>query len=202
MSLFSSQKNRTKIEEIFEEYCIVGVNGVGYIVYCSGSFLRSLDKAQQVSIFIHTILKDGMPYLYGFSEIYEQEIFILLISVQGVGAKMAIHVMDDISSDQLIEAIQQEDVKAFKHIPGVGPKIANRIINELKSNKKFLSTILNSKISTSNSYQIKQDAISALVNLGFKRTDVTSAVDEILRDSIEEVTIENIIRFAIAKLAK
>ena len=196
-------KLKGKIENIFEDHCLVDVSGVCYIVYCSAHCLQNISLGDDVSLFIHTMIKDEMPLLYGFVKFSEKELFVLLTSVQGVGGRMAINLISEIDHMNLIRAIQQENAKVLQQVSGVGPKIALRVVNELKSNKKFFAKYaseVTADANDDNAYQIRQDAISALVNLGFKKADVTVAVENLLKDNVAD--LEFIIRSCISKLSR
>ncbi len=195
-------KLKGKIENIFDDHCLVDVSGVCYIVHCSIHCLNKISLGEDVSLFIHTMVKDEMPILYGFVEFAERELFIILTSVQGVGGKMAMNLIGEVDHMNLIRAIQQENAKVLQQVSGVGPKIALRIVNELKSNKKFFAKYASemSVDANNNTYQLKQDAISALVNLGFKKVDVVTSVDQLVKDGINE--LESIIKSCITKLSR
>jgi Holliday junction DNA helicase RuvA len=194
-----------KIENIFEDHCFIDVCGVCYIVYCTNNYLKSLNLGQEVSVFIHTMTKDEMPILYGFEALAERELFILLTSVQGVGGRMGIALIGEIEHIQLVKAIQQENPKVLQQVSGVGSKIALRIINELKNNKRFFVNYVNlNEINTTITdvtFQLKQDAISALVNLGFRKADVMNAVEVIIKTS-DKISLEEIIKDCIIKLSR
>jgi Holliday junction DNA helicase RuvA len=187
------------VENIFDDHLLIDVNGVCYIVFCTAKLLQNLSLAEKISIFIHTMQKDEMPTLYGFREYQEKELFLLLTSVQGVGGRMGIALIGEIDPLMLISAIQQENPKILQQVSGIGAKIAVRIINELKSNKRFFTTGY-AYLSDSN-YHLKQDAISALVNLGFKKSDVIAAVEYYIKYNTA-LDLELIIRNSIAQLNK
>lgn len=198
-------KLKGKIENIFEDHCFIDIGGVCYIVNCPNNYLKSLNLGKEVSLFIHTMTKDEMPILYGFEEPTERELFVLLTSVQGVGGRMGIGLIGEIEHIQLVKAIQQENPKTLQQVSGVGSKIALRIINELKNNKKFFANyVYLNEINVTAidiTYQLKQDAVSALVNLGFRKADVMSAVEMIIKTS-EPLNLEEIIKDCIAKLSR
>ena len=184
------------LENIFDDNLLINVNGVCYIVFSTAKLLRNLFLGEEISLFIHTMQKDGMLTLYGFREYQEKELFILLTSVQGVGGRMGIVLIGELDHQMLVTAIQQENPKILQQVSGIGAKIAVRIINELKSNKKFFASY--ATISDSH-YNLKQDAISALVNLGFNKGDVISAVEYSLKHNTD---LELIIRNCITRLNK
>lgn len=195
-------KLKGRVEYIFEDHCFLDISGVYYKVHCTASCIFKISLGDDVAFFIHTMLKDEIPVLYGFVEFAERELFILLTSVQGVGAKMAMKIISDVDHVYLIKAIQHENPVVLQQVSGVGHKIAVRIINELRANKKFFARYIGGVNITGNSdtNQLKQDAISALVNLGFRKVEVTSAVDELIKDDVSD--LESIIRDCISKLSR
>lgn len=196
-------KIKGRVEHLFDDHCFIEVSGICYVVFCSSSCLKCLTLGQNVSFFIHTMVKDDLQVLFGFESNLERELFILLTSIQGVGGKMAINLLGEIAHDHLIKAIQQENPKVLQQVSGIGSKIALRIINELKGNKKLFSYYVHDMTATpASNYDLKQDALSALMNLGFKRADVSYCVDNVFKELGEEATLEVIIRNCISKLTK
>jgi Holliday junction DNA helicase RuvA len=195
-------KLKGRVEYIFEDHCFLEISGVYYTVYCTASCIFKTSLGDDISFFIHTMLKDQIPVLYGFVEFAERELFVLLTSIQGVGPKMAMKLISEVDHVYLIRAIQQENPVPLHQVSGVGPKIAVRIISELRSNKKFFAKYV-SGVTTAkkdDTYQLKQDAISALINMGFRRVDVTNAVDQLIKDDVSD--LESIIRDCISKLSR
>jgi Holliday junction DNA helicase RuvA len=191
-------KLKGKVENIFDDHLLLDICGVCYIVFSTVKLLKEISIGEDISLFIHTMQKDEMPVLYGFQDYQEKELFVLLTSVQGVGGRMGIALIGEIEHSMLVVAIQQENPKILQQVSGIGAKIAIRIINELKSNKKFFSGYVNI---SDDSYQLKQDAVSALVNLGFRKADVLSIVDTYMKNN-KITDIELIIRDCISRLNK
>ena len=189
------------VENLFEDHLLININGICYIVYCSSKLLNQMQENQNVALFTHTMLKDEIPVMYGFEQHREKELFLLLTSVQGVGGKMAINIISEIDIINIVHAIQQENPKVFQQVNGVGTKIALRIINELKSNKRFFASYSNIH-TIDESLSIKQDAISALVNLGFKKSTVISVVEQFLNESNEKNNLETIIKNCISNMTR
>lgn len=186
------------VENIFDEYLLIDINGICYIVFCTAKLLHNVSLGEKISLFIHTMQKDEMPTLYGFKDYQEKELFILLTSVQGVGGRVGIGLIGEIDHQMLVTAIKEENPKILQQVSGIGAKIATRIINELKSNKKLFASYT---IISDNNYSIKQDAISALVNLGFKKVDVIATVEYYLKN-YTTIDLELIIRNCITQLNK
>ena len=195
-------KLKGRVENVFDDHCFVDISGVCYTVYCTASCIFKISLGDDVAFFIHTMIKDEIPVLYGFIEFAEKELFVLLTSVQGVGGKMAMNLISEVDHVHLIRAIQHENANALQQVSGVGPKIAVRIVNELRSNKKFFAKYVSGVTisENNNTYQLKQDAISALVNMGFKKLEVSAAVDELIKDDVSD--LESIIRDCISKLSR
>ena len=189
-------KLKGKVENIFDDHFLLDVSGVCYIVFSTAKLLREISIGNDISVFISTMQKDEMPVLYGFREYQEKELFMLLTSVQGVGGRMGIAIIGEIDHSMLFSAIQQENPKILQQVSGIGAKIAIRIINELKSNKKFFSGYV-----ADGHYNLKQDAMSALINLGFKKGDVMSAVESYLKNNTT-ADLESTIRNCISMLNK
>jgi len=186
------------IEDIYDDHLLIDVNGIYYIVFCTTKLLHSSSPCDKISIFIHSMEKDNILTLYGFLDYQQKEIFILLTSVQGVGARMGIAIIGEMDHLALLTAIKEENPKILQQVSGIGTKIATRIINELKSNKKlFINYISTSE----NQHNVKHDAMSALVNLGFKRADVIITIEYYLKHNTD-TELESIIRNCITQLNK
>ncbi len=222
-------KLKGNIENIFEDHCLIDVKGVCYMVYCTTSILHQLVIGSNTSLFIHTMIKDDLQLLYGFAHCYEKTLFMFLTLVQGVGGKMALALIDELGCIGIIEAIQQENRQILQRVSGIGNKIAVRIINELRNNKAFLhyhmsniallresDTHANSatSISTIGTFGIQydntiNDATSALMNLGFKKSDITQIINDITQSQCVDkscdkkiLTLEELIRISMTKLFK
>ena len=122
-----------KVDRTGEGFIIIDVNGVGYLVFCSSRTLSYLaDKIGEISINIETHVREDHIHLYGFASEAEQSWFRLLLTVQGVGAKVCLGILSALSPDNLIQAIASQDQNLIIKAPGVGPKLAARIIAELR----------------------------------------------------------------------
>ena len=183
-----------KIDIIGSDYLILDVGGVGYMVHASAKTLSVIgDAGSNVSLLIEMQVREDSMTLFGFASAEEQEWFKLLTSVQGVGAKVGIAILSACPADQLVMAVMSEDKNVIRQAEGVGPKLAVRIITELKDKvaKMDLGTVgtsmdavpttasAGSSVSVStegNDNQLNQDALSALVNLGYARADAYKAV--------------------------
>ena len=158
-------KLRGIIDQISEDYIIIDVSGVGYLVYCSSKVLNKLsNKGQTDEILIQTIVREDQITLYGFKEENEKYWFDLLLKVQGVGAKTAIKGLSIMTPEELEMAILSEDKTSLTRIPGIGNKGALRICSELKD--KTLNLSIQTTSSPKQNSNI-QDLISGLIGLGY-----------------------------------
>jgi len=176
---------------------IVECGGVGYFVNISLHTYARLPKDE--NIFIHTYfhVRDDIQALYGFMEEFEREVFTKLISVSGIGTSTARTLLSSLSPDQAIQAIASEDVELLKSVKGIGIKTAQRVIIDLKD--KFKDVDVNDKILTALNNTQKEEALSALETLGYKRKQSSRVVRNILLEN-KDATAETIIKLALKKL--
>ena len=184
---------------------ILDNNGLGYEVFVPLSTFYTLpdEDGQEVSLHIHTHVREDALILFGFNTILEKKIFRLLISVSGIGPKLGINILSGIGPDSLLEAIAQGDVARLQSIPGVGKKTAERISLELKD--KAQSTRSDAdlppvKMASHEDSEVRDDALSALVNLGYSSKAAGKAVDKALSGPCE-LTLETVITEALRVLA-
>jgi len=164
---------------------ILDVHGVGYLVTVSSSTLSQIQGlSENISLLVEMIVREDSMTLYGFYTSEEKSAFTLLQSVQGVGAKAAISILSVLTPDSLKQAILSSDKAMVSRADGVGPKLAQRIVNELSEKVAKLSTSIanaeNMIVSPTGSGQstISQDAVSALVNLGYPQSEAWTAVQK------------------------
>ena len=195
------------LEDIGLDSIIVDVNGVGYLVSCSQKTLSALGpKGSPVNLWIETLMRAESLQLFGFSAPAEQTCFLKLLTVQGVGARMALSLLSTFSPEELIRAIAFQDKTSLTRADGVGPKLASRLITELKDkfDKGFEGIEL--KPTTSSSLgglpSHFEDAISALVNLGYRKGDVTEVLVKERKTLPEDAALEDWIRLGLSHLAK
>ena len=184
--------------------CVVDVHGVGYrVVIPLTTFYELPEIGQPAVIHIHTHVREDAIHLYGFHVQEEREIFELMISVSGIGPKLAINVLSGITAGELIRAVTEEDLKRLTGIPGVGKKTAERMILELKDKMaKIGREILPDRTDTYRAGgEVKDDALSALVNLGYKGSAVKEAVDRIIREAQEPLALDRLLKQALRILA-
>lgn len=197
------------VDEIGEDHCVIDVNGVGYVAYCSARTLGKLEPGTATTLYIETYVREDMIRLYGFGSALEREWFRLLTgNVQGVGAKVALAVLSTLSSSELANAIALRDITMVSRAPGVGKKVAERIVTELKNKAPALAgdatgTIgLKQELGEGVAPTPVADAVSALVNLGYSRDMAANAVAAALKSAGGEADTGMLIRLGLKELAK
>ncbi len=153
------------------EYIIIDIGGVGYRLQVPLSTYYALPENGQVKLHVHTHVKEDAINLFGFSSDSEKNLFVLLLSVSGVGPKLAITTLSHIPSDELALALCQGDIPRLTAIPGIGKKSAERLVLELQDKAaKFAieGTVITNKTPQTAEEESHQDALSALINLGYK----------------------------------
>lgn len=192
------------LETVAEDFAVVDVSGVGYLVFCSGRTLANLPQpGEPVRFVVETHVREDHINLYGFAEAGERDWFRLLTSVQGVGAKVALAILSAIGSEELIQAVAAQDKTVVSRANGVGPKLAGRIVLELKDKVGGLvpSGLSASVRGAPSSGDESEDAISALVNLGFQRTDAFGAVVRAGEKIGEKAGVDDLIRVGLQELS-
>lgn len=214
-------KLRGIIDTIGEDFCIVDVNGVGYLVFASAKTLGRLARGQKAALRIETVVREDSISLFGFYDAWEKEWFSTLTKVQGVGAKVCLSILSALSPNQLSQAIAAQDKTSFTRANGVGPKLAARIVTELKD--KIVTIPLSAETNDfakgmdmdaneeTAAYEdqlearaadpnLMEDAISALVNLGYQRLEAYRAVNKAMADG-QAQDVSSVIRLALKEFA-
>ena len=193
-----------------DKFVILNVNDVGYKIYVSDKTIKKLNFDEKVSLFCDLQIKDDSIRLTGFIDEDEQNAFRILNSVQGVGTKAALSILSSLTPNELVNAIISEDKKSIIQSEGIGSRIASRIINELRSKVENL-LIDNNVLSVSSENNkildipkrddknIVDDAVSALVNLGYSKTDSYITVREIVNND-DNKNLSEIITSSLKKL--
>ena len=194
---------------------VIDVHGIGYVVYVTEKTARSLTLENQsgdISLYSELIVKEDLLQLVGFLTQTEKDWFNLLRSVQGIGAKVALTILNTLDTDELLRAIRVKNELAFSSVSGIGPRMAQRLVVELSGRKDLiaLEDEETSEIKDESSEQtigiikrkeIQQDALSALQNLGFKPTEAKSAIDKILtQKDLNDASL--LVKEALRSLAK
>jgi holliday junction DNA helicase RuvA len=202
-----------KLKGIIDSYgqdnVILDVNGVGYLVHCSARTLQELPPAGQVAtLSIETYVREDQIRLFGFMTDVEREWFRLLQTVQGVGAKVALAVLGTLKPADLASAIAMRDKAMVARTPGVGPKVAERIVTELKDKAPAYAEVDPALVRLSGALEDKRapqplsDAVSALVNLGYGQPQAAAAVAAAARSAGEGAEVRTLIRLGLKELAK
>lgn len=196
-------KIKGTIDHVDQNHVIVDVSGVGYIIYCSFKSLSRVNAGDKVEFFIETHVREDHINLYGFMSQYEKSCFLKLITVKGVGPKMALQILGSLEPNQIYLAISLKDAAVFSNVHGVGPKILSRIFTELKDIKHGLDHSSTSSINdiSSGFNLLKTDAISALINLGINKSDAYSVVSDILENQ-KDVDLNKLIKLSLHAMAK
>jgi Holliday junction DNA helicase RuvA len=196
-----------KIDSVSGSHVILDVNGVGYVVACSVRTLRFIGAVGQAAVLrIETQVREDAINLFGFADTAEQDWFRLLTTVQGVGAKVALAILGSVSPEQLAQAIAAQDKAALTQADGVGPKLALRLVTELKDKiPAFLTSAV--RVTSSNATpaafppSLAGDALSALINLGYRRAEAFAAVSFVCARN-PAAKLDEIIRLSLGELSK
>ena len=197
---------RGRISEKHPNRIIVDVNGVGYDVFVPLSTFYGLgDPGDDIALRIHTHVREDALTLYGFATLLEQELFERLIGVSGIGPKVALAVLSGIEPQELIRAIERSDLARLTAIPGVGKKTSERIVLELKDRlPRGQIAVAAAGAAAPDVPVVRDDVLSALVNLGYHRPLAEKAVDAALKTlgSSPDAGFERMLKQALRELAK
>jgi len=197
------------IDSYGEDFIVLDVNGVGYLVQCSARTLQELPGvAQPATLSIETHVREDQIKLFGFVTDVEREWFRLLQTVQGVGAKVALSVLSTLKPAELASAIAVRDKAMVARTPGVGPKVAERIVTELKDKAPAYASVDPAVIRLSGAVEHRRapqpivDAVSALINLGYGQPQAAAAIAAAARSAGEGADTARLIRLGLKELAK
>ncbi|MBX7200720.1 MAG: Holliday junction branch migration protein RuvA [Rhodospirillaceae bacterium] len=195
-------KLRGRVDQVGEDFAVIDVGGVGYLVFAGARTLAALAVGEAAELAIETHVREDHIHLYGFSAASEREMFRTLMTVQGVGAKVALAILSALSAQQIAQAIVSGDQGVFKRASGVGPKLAARLVAELKDKIAGFSMVAplakpakGGPVPTG-----AEDAVSALVNLGYARMDAFGAVTRTLANAGGTMPLPALIRAALKEL--
>ena len=192
------------IDEIGEGWIILNVNGVGYMVFCSQKTINNCPiKYSEYTLYIETHVREDHFHLYGFENFIEQQWFRILLSVQGVGAKVALAIQYYFDPSKLSKLISEQNKTAFTEVSGIGAKLAQRIVNELKD--KVPSDLISQTISGDNlELDVGEDLVnaeSALINLGFRKRDIDQVLAKLYNEQ-ESIEFEDLIKESLKRTNK
>ena len=186
-------------------HVIVDVQGVGYRVFIPLTTFYELPEAGQIiTLHVHTNVKQDAINLFGFYTVQERDLFQLMISVSGIGPKMSMNILSGISAQELLRAISGGNVGKLVNIPGVGKKMAERLILELKE-KVIKKMMIDKMPAADDQHQVREiiieDVLSALVNLGYKSNVARDALDKAMHSSEEELGMDKLLKKTLKILA-
>ena len=170
-------KLKGRVDSLGDGEVVIDVNGVGYLVFAPTRALANMSVGEAATLAIETHVREDHIHLYGFSSNADRETFRTLMTVQGVGAKVGLAILSVLSGEEIARAIAAQDIAAFRRVSGVGPKLAQRIVAELKD--KMPAFGASETAPTGGGMPkggIVDDAVSALVNLGYGRTEAFTVV--------------------------
>jgi holliday junction DNA helicase RuvA len=197
------------IDSYGEDFIVLDVNGVGYLVHCSGRTLQELPASgEPATLSIETHVREDQIKLFGFLSDIEREWFRLLQTVQGVGTKVALAVLGTLKPADLASAIAMRDKAMVARTPGVGPKVAERIVTELKDKAPAYADVdpavirLSGAVADRRAPQPVADAVSALINLGYGQPQAAAAIAAASRSAGEGADAARLIRLGLKELSK
>jgi holliday junction DNA helicase RuvA len=197
------------IDSYGEDYVILDVQGVGYQVHCPSRILQTLPRAGEAAVLsIETFVREDMIRLYGFADDAEREWFRLLMTVQGVGAKVALAILGILKASEVANAIALGDKATISRAPGVGKRVAERLLSELKDKAPSFASVDAGTISVAQTVSENvaarpvAEAVSALTNLGYGQPQASAAVAKAMQSAGEDATTEVLIRMGLKELAQ
>ena len=193
------------VDSVDTDSAVIDVGGVGYLVSASSRTLRDLVAGGPATMLVETIVREDAIALYGFLETAERDWFRILTTVQGVGARVALSILSTLSPDEIARAIAAQDRATLSRPAGVGPKLAARLATELKDKAAAFGVAPLGKgveAPAMPAGSINEDAVSALVNLDYKRVEAFGAVARVTQRLGAEATLDAVIRAALQELAR
>mgnify|MGYP003338165543 FL=1 len=195
------------VESIDGDSAVIDVNGVGYLVAASARTLRDLVIGGPATLLVETIVREDAIALYGFLAIAERDWFRILTTVQGVGARVALSILSTLAPDEIARAIAAQDRATLSRPAGVGPKLAARLATELKDKAAAFgiapaASAGEASAPVASSGSVNEDAVSALVNLGYKRVEAFGAVARATQRLGTDAKIDAVIRAALQELSR
>src|SRR3984885_8534370 len=192
-----------RVDSLSDGPCVIDVGGVGYLVQASSRTLSALPQPPAVAkVLIETHVREDAIVLYGFSDTAERDWFRLLTTVQGVGGKVALAIWSALSPRDLIGAIAAGDKASLTRAQGVGPRLAVRLLTELKDKTGAMPTSTGITYAPIVAATPADDALSALVNLGYRRPDAQQTVARVLERLGGTTTLHELIRDSLKELAQ
>jgi Holliday junction DNA helicase RuvA len=195
------------VDSVDEGSAVIDVNGVGYLVSASSRTLRDLLVGQPVTLLVETIVREDAIALYGFLLTAERDWFRILTTVQGVGARVGLSILSTLSPDEIARAIAAGDKASLSRPAGVGPKLAARLATELKDKAAAFGVApaparTTDTVTPAAPGSLNEDAVSALVNLGYRRVEAFGAVARVTQRLGPEAPLDAVIRAGLQELAR
>jgi len=195
------------VDSVDTDSAIVDVGGVGYLVSASARTLRNLVVGEAATVLVETIVREDAIALYGFVETAERDWFRILTTVQGVGARVALSILSTLSPDEIARAIAAQDRATLSRPAGVGPKLAARLATELKDKAAAFgiaspASSAPDAVASAHTGSLNEDAVSALVNLGYRRVEAFGAVARASQRLGAEAKLDAVIRAGLQELAR
>lgn len=188
-----------KLVEKTPTYVVIDAGGVGYVMQISLNTFSKIGDSEKCKLFTEQMyVRDDMPRFYGFADVAERNLFRLLVSVSGVGGTSALLMLSSLSAAEIQNAIATANVAVIKSVKGIGEKTAQRVIVDLKD--KMGKSDLSSEIFSSVNNTLKEEALSALVMLGFNKQGADKVLDKIIRTEGTGQTVEQLIKSALKNL--
>lgn len=192
-----------ELARIAADYVVIDVHGVGYRVYVPLAILAQLPQpGEEVMLFVSTMVREDAITLYGFTDQPQQSLFELLLTVSGVGPKVALNILSVLPVEQIVRAISSEAFQELNRVPGVGAKTAQRVVLELREKITSLVWAEAARKTMAPEQRAVDDAIEGLLALGISRNDARSAVDEAVKSVKDRNDTSAIVRTALKFLAK
>ncbi len=190
------------LESVGDDWAVIDVSGIGYLVFCSTRTLGQFPPpGEAVRVEVETHVREDHIHLYGLGGAMERDWFKMLTTVQGVGAKVALAILSVLGPDELVQAVAAQDKASVTRANGVGPKLAGRIVSELKDKVGGIAPPAFDTATPSQNSTV-EDAVSALVNLGFQRSDAFGAVARVGQKLGPEVEIDALISAGLRELSQ
>jgi Holliday junction DNA helicase RuvA len=195
------------VESVDEGSAVIDVNGVGYLVSASSRTLRDLVAGGAATLLVETIVREDAIALYGFLQTAERDWFRILTTVQGVGARVALSILSTLAPDEIARAIAAGDRASLSRPTGVGAKLATRLITELKDKAAAFGVAPGPARATDTAApvvaaSVNEDAVSALINLGYRRVEAFGAVARVTQRLGPDAPLDAVIRGGLQELAR
>jgi len=191
-----------RVDSLDADRCVVDVNGVGYLVQASTRTLAALPVGALATLLVETQVREDAISLFGFSESSERDWFRLLTTVQGVGARVALNILSALSPRDLVQAIQSGDRGSLTRAAGVGAKLALRLLTELRDKAGTMPADSGVAPPAPPAAGAESDALSALINLGYRRQEAHAALGRVAERLGERAALDALIRESLKELAR